>query len=114
MLSQKEKEFTSYGIDFDIANERELGALTLNLISKFTTYFQNMIEGKFVKQSATEFLGGSRVNYIFNEIFARTLQDMDPFDSLRDDDIRTAIKNANGLHPNLFVPEGAFEVLVKQ
>lgn len=53
MLTQKEKEFAAFGIDFDIQNDRELGALTLNLISKFTTYFQNMIEGKFVKQSAT-------------------------------------------------------------
>ena len=36
MLTQKEKEFNAFGIDFDITNDRELGALTLNLISKFT------------------------------------------------------------------------------
>jgi hypothetical protein len=30
-----------------------------------------------------------------------------------DEDIRTAIKNANGLRPSLFVPEDAFENLVK-
>lgn len=43
MLTQKEKEFSGYGLDFDVSNERELGALTLNLLSKFTSYFQNMI-----------------------------------------------------------------------
>ena len=42
-LTQKEKEFSGYGLDFDVSNERELGALTLNLLSKFTSYFQNMI-----------------------------------------------------------------------
>jgi len=39
---------------------------------------------------------------------------IDPFDNLSDDDIRTAIKNANALRPALFVPEGAFEILIKQ
>lgn len=49
---------------------------------------------------------------------------MNPFDILTDDvcycyiiffkDIRTAIKNANGIRPSLFVPEGAFELLVRQ
>lgn len=63
-----------------------------------------MIEGKFVRDSSSEYKGGSRINYIFHDIFTRTINGMDPFDSLRDDDIRTAIKNANGLRPNLFVP----------
>jgi len=39
---------------------------------------------------------------------------MDPFDILKDDDIRTAIKNSNGLKSSLFIPEMAFENLVKQ
>lgn len=38
---------------------------------------------------------------------------MNPFDILNDDDIRTAIKNANGIRPSLFVPEGAFVLLVR-
>lgn len=38
---------------------------------------------------------------------------MNPFDVLTDDEIRTAIKNANGIRPTLFVPEGAFELLVR-
>jgi len=29
-------------------------------------------------------------------------------------DIRTAIRNANGLRPSLFIPEMAFEILIKQ
>lgn len=29
---------------------------------------------------------------------------MNPFDVLSDDEIRTAIKNANGIRPSLFVP----------
>jgi len=43
-----------------------------------------------------------------------TIQNIDPFDALTDDDLKTAIRNASSLKPNLFVPEVAFEVLSKQ
>ena len=39
---------------------------------------------------------------------------VDPFENLTDQDIQTAIKNASAMNPSLFVPEGAFEVLVRQ
>lgn len=38
---------------------------------------------------------------------------MNPFEILSDEDIRIAIKNANGIRPSLFVPEGAFVLLVR-
>lgn len=58
-------------------------------------------------------MGGSRLNYIFYEIFNKSILGIDPFDALTDEDIKTAIKNASSLRPNLFVPEVAFEVLSK-
>lgn len=39
---------------------------------------------------------------------------MDPLDGLSEHDIRTAIRNAAGPRPALFVPEIAFELLVKR
>ena len=39
---------------------------------------------------------------------------VDPFEHLTEQDIQTAIKNSAAMNPSLFVPEGAFEVLVKQ
>lgn len=59
-------------------------------------------------------MGGSRLSYIFYEVFNKSLNAVDPFDNLSDDDLRTAIRNASSLKPNLFVPEAAFEVLSKQ
>lgn len=73
-----------------------------------------MIEGKFVKESAIECLGGSRINFIFHEIFVKSVKEIDPLSHLKDTDIQTAIKNAQALSPGLFVPETAFEVLVRQ
>jgi len=57
--------------------------------------------------------GGSRLNYIFYENYTTNISNIDPFDALTDDDIKTAIRNASSLRPNLFVPEVAFEVLSK-
>lgn len=70
------------------------GPVVLNLINKFTTYYGDMIEGKFVKESAVECLGGSRINFIFNEIFVKSVKEIDPLSHLKDTDIQTAIKNA--------------------
>lgn len=59
-------------------------------------------------------MGGSRLSYIFYEVFTKSLSAVDPFDALSDNDLKTAIRNASSLRPNLFVPEVAFEVMSKQ
>ena len=82
-----------------------LGPYTLVLISKYIQQYRDMLEGRFVKESAMEFMGGSRISYIFHHIFTKTIEEIDPFEYLEDDDIQTAIKNASSLHPNLFIPE---------
>jgi len=61
-----------------------------------------------------ELMGGSRINYIFYDVFNKQLQLVDPFENMSDDDLKTALRNASSLRPNLFVPEVAFEVLSKQ
>lgn len=72
-----------------------------------------MIEGKFVKESAIDCLGGSRINYIFHNIFVKSIKEIDPFQYLTESDIQTAIMNAKALSTSLFVPEQAFEVLIR-
>jgi len=87
--------------------------LILNVIAKFANQYGEFIEGKFVKETASELMGGSRLNYIFYEVYNKVLNEIDPFDALSDEDLKTAIRNASSLRPNLFVPEVAFEVLSK-
>lgn len=58
-------------------------------------------------------MGGSRLSHIFYEVYNKVLNSVDPFDALSDEDLKTAIRNASSLRPNLFVPEVAFEVLSK-
>lgn len=86
----------------------------LNVVAKYASAYSEFLEGRFVKDTAVELKGGSRLNFIFFENFTAAISAIDPFDALTDDDIRTAIRNASSLRPNLFVPEVAFEVLSKQ
>ncbi len=94
-----------------------LGATLLQLLSKFARCFQNSVDGKGSvdgKVEMNELCGGARISYIFNEILSKSLKNLNPFEGLHDDDIRTAIANANGPRPSLFVPEIAFDLLVKK
>ena len=88
--------------------------MILSLINAFINTYGEMIEGRFVKEIAVECIGGSRINYLFHEIFNKVINSIDPFEYLTEQDIQTAIKNASALTPSLFVPEGAFEVLIRQ
>lgn len=110
----KEQEMKQYG-EVDLSNDKQSkGLYILKLISSFTSAFSEMIRGKYIKSLNEELLGGARVNYILFDIFRNSILQMDPFDIIKDDDIRTAIKNANGLKSSLFIPEVAFENLIKQ
>ena len=110
----KEQELESFGYESVNSQKDMANSFVLNLVSRFTHTYSDMIEGKFVKDCSKFFIGGARINHIFQEIFKKEVDNIDPLDLLSDDDIRTAIKNSNGLRPSLFIPEMAFEVLVKQ
>ncbi|KAF5936925.1 hypothetical protein HYC85_024431 [Camellia sinensis] len=90
------------------------GALLLNILSKYSEAFSSMIEGKNEEMSTSELSGGARIHYIFQSIFVKSLEEVDPCEDLTDDDIRTAIQNATGPKSALFVPEVPFEVLVRR
>lgn len=113
LLQHKEMELAQFDME-NVTITQDKGPLVLNLINKFTNFYGDMIEGKFIKESAVECLGGSRINFIFHQIFVKSVKDIDPFQYLTEQDIQTAIKNAQALSPSLFVPEGAFEVLIRQ
>lgn len=88
-------------------------AMLLTVITKYSKILNDMINGRNCISTEGELLGGARVNFIFNEVFRKKISNSDPFDEITDNDIRVAIRNANGLNPSLLVSEAAFEILVK-
>lgn len=73
-----------------------------------------MIDGTSSDITTDELSGGARISFVFHEIFGQAVRSMDPFDQIKDVDIRTILYNSSGSSPALFVGTAAFEVLVKQ
>ncbi|CAH8329491.1 unnamed protein product [Eruca vesicaria subsp. sativa] len=106
------KEHQSYG---EVTESRAgQGALLLNFLSKYCEAYSSLLEGKSEEMSTSELSGGARIHYIFQSIFVKSLEEVDPCEDLTDDDIRTAIQNATGPRAALFVPYVPFEVLVRR
>jgi len=64
-----------------------MGPMILSLIGRFTEEYGKKLEGHFVKDVATECLGGARINYIFHKIFRNIISKVDPFENLTETDI---------------------------
>jgi replication fork clamp-binding protein CrfC len=112
-ITETETELEGYGSPLDPA-QINMGSVLLPLISRFCGHFCDALEGKSPDVSIAELYGGARISYVFRELFSVTLDAINPFDYLSDGDIRTAIRNASGPRPTLFIPEIAFELLVKK
>lgn len=112
LIGQTEQELEQYGGTAVITKENRAG-LILQLMNKFATNFIASIEGTSSNISTKELCGGARIYYIYNKIFGRSLQSINPVSNLSIMDIRTAIRNSTGPRPSLFVPELAFDLLVK-
>jgi dynamin 1-like protein len=54
------------------------------------------------------------LHYVFHKVFAQAILNFETFNGLSDLEIRAAMRNAAGPKPQLFVPEVAFESLVKK
>ncbi|XP_073117225.1 dynamin-related protein 3A isoform X3 [Elaeis guineensis] len=106
------KEHAAYG---DVAESKAgQGIKLLNILTKYCEAFSSMVEGKNEELSTAELSGGARIHYIFQSIFVKSLEEVDPCEDITDEDIRMAIQNATGPKSALFVPEVPFEVLVRR
>ncbi|KAL0567189.1 Dynamin-related GTPase protein, partial [Marasmius crinis-equi] len=113
LISQAQQELSSFGDTALLNDKNSQGALILRLMTQFARDFVSSIDGTNVDISTKELSGGARIYYIFNDVFGSALHSIDVEANLDDQDIRTAIRNSTGPRPSLFVPEVAFEMLVK-
>lgn len=109
LASQYQSLLNSYGEPVE-----DKSSTLLQLITKFAAEYCHTIEGTAKYIETAELCGGARICYIFHETFGRTLESVDPLGGLTTIDVLTAIRNATGPRPALFVPEISFELLVKR
>lgn len=112
LMGQTQQELASYG-NMQFSGREHRGSLILQLMTRFASSFIASIDGTSMEISTKELCGGARIYYIFNSVFGNSLETIDPTSNLSALDIRTAIRNSTGPRPSLFVPEMAFDLLVK-
>ncbi|XP_034948822.1 dynamin-1-like protein [Chelonus insularis] len=109
MISQYQTLLNSYGEDVSDKSQT-----LLRIIMKFASSYCSTIEGTARNIETTALCGGARICYVFHVLFKEALDGIHPLGGLTKWDILTAIRNATGPRPALFVPEVSFELLVKR
>lgn len=89
-------------------------SIALNMITSFSKDYNGILNGEAKELTSQELSGGARISFVFYEIFKNGINALDPYDQIKDADIRTIMHNTSGSAPSLFVGTQAFEVLVKQ
>ena len=114
LIISTQSELTSLG-DLGFPGKAHRGSLLLKLVTTYVTDFHAAIEGTLrLDTPSDELIGGARLNQIFNEVYANSINEMDHSAGLSLTDVRNAIRNASGPRPALFVPEASFEVLARK
>ncbi|CDH48771.1 vacuolar dynamin-like gtpase [Lichtheimia corymbifera JMRC:FSU:9682] len=89
-------------------------SMVLNIVTEFCNEFRTIIDGNANDLSSFELSGGARISFVFHELYSNGVKTIDPFDQVKDSDIRMFLYNSAGSSPSLFVGTTAFEVIVKQ
>lgn len=110
-MGQTQQELAQFG-DVGMGDQHR-GTLVLRLMTNFARDFVSSIDGTSLEISTKELCGGARIYHIFHDVFGHALESINPILNLTQHDIRTAVRNSSGPRPSLFVPEIAFELLVK-
>ncbi|KAL1140227.1 hypothetical protein AAG570_000159 [Ranatra chinensis] len=108
-LAHYQTTLFSFGKPVDNPNQA-----LLEILAKFAGAYCSTIQGNYKDLEMKELGGGARISYIFHETFGRTLDNVDPLVGFNRVAIMTAMRNAAGAKPTLFVPEICFELLVKK
>lgn len=110
-LQKYTAELNSLGSDNMLGNASNI---VLSIITEFCNEYRNILDGHSPELSSVELSGGARISFVFHELYSNGVKAVDPFDQVKDNDIRTYLVNSSGSAPALFVGTTAFEILVKQ
>lgn len=98
--------------DLEKMNIKDKGGLMLKYIGKFVEEAQKIKKGKTF-DVGVDINGSALINDIIDHNFKKEILGIEILDVVQEKDIYTAVKNANGFKPSLFVSEKAFEILMK-
>jgi replication fork clamp-binding protein CrfC len=91
-LQKYNAELQSLGGPMGDANA---GNVVLSVITEFCSEFRTTIDGNTNDLSLNELSGGARISFVFHELFNTGVKSIDPFDQVKDGDIRTILYNSS-------------------
>lgn len=110
-LQKYKDELVQLGDSMGLGNSANI---VLNIITEFSNEYRTVLEGQSAELSSIELSGGARISFVYHELYSNGVKAVDPFDQVKDIDIRTILYNSSGSSPALFVGTTAFELIVKQ
>lgn len=111
-LTKYQQELQKLGGDVDLLGSGS--NVVLNVITDFSNEYKAILDGNSQDLSTNELSGGARISFVFHELYSSGIHAVDPFDQVKDTDIRTILYNSSGSSMSLFVATQGFEVIVKQ
>lgn len=69
--------------------------MILNIITEFCNEYRTVLEGTSNDLSSNELSGGARISYVLHETYGSAIKSFDPFDTVKDVDIRTILYNSS-------------------
>lgn len=75
--------------------EQNPSNVILTIITEFCNEFRTVIDGNSNDLSVSELAGGARISFVFHELFNNGVRSVDPFDQVKDSDIRTILYNSS-------------------
>ena len=75
--------------------DQSSSSVVLSVITDFCAEFRTTIDGNTNDLSLNELSGGARISFVFHELFNQGIKTIDPFDQVKDGDIRTILYNSS-------------------
>ena len=75
--------------------DQSSSSVVLSVITEFCNEFRTTIDGGSNDLSLNELSGGARISFVFHELFNQGIKTIDPFDQVKDGDIRTILYNSS-------------------
>jgi len=111
-LGRVSKDVEGLGEVGDFSDSKtQQSAMLLQMLIKFSNDFSQMLDGRSKEIACAELKGGARIDFIFQNIFKPAVDALNPLNALSDEEIRMAVKNAQGTTQWLFIPQTSFERL---
>ena len=94
MLLEYQSELLSFGDAIDDGGHDHAN-IALNIITEFCSEFRTVLDGNSDELSSFELSGGARISFVFHEVYSTGVKSIDPFDQVKDVDIRTILYNSS-------------------